>query len=80
MNTVIVSKKGRVLIPNEIMEKYNIKNGDKIKFIDYGNVISLIPISKDGINSSAGILKSKKSLTKLLLEDRKKKLRGKTTF
>ncbi|MDD5622840.1 MAG: AbrB/MazE/SpoVT family DNA-binding domain-containing protein [Actinomycetota bacterium] len=74
MNTMTVSKKGMVLIPKEIMEKYNIKKGDKINFVDYGDVISLIPISKDGINTSAGILNSKKSLTKLLLEDRKKEI------
>jgi len=74
MKTTTVSKKGRVLIPKVIREKYNIKKGDRVNIVDYGNVISLIPISKDGINTSAGIFNSKKSLTKLLLEDRKKEI------
>ena len=74
MNTTTVSEKGRILIPKEIMEKYNIKKGDRINFVDYGNVISLIPISKDGIKTSVGIFKSKKSLTKSLLKDRKEEI------
>ena len=68
MKTTTVSEKGWVVIPNEIREKYNIKKGDKVNIIDYGNIIAIIPTSKVVIKDSAGIFKSKKSLTKSLLE------------
>ena len=74
MKTITVSEKGWVVIPNEIREKYNIKKGDKVNIIDYGNIIAIIPTSKDVIKDSAGIFKSKKSLTKSLLVDRKEEI------
>lgn len=74
MKTTTVSKKGWVVIPNEIREKYDIKKGDKVNIIDYGNIIAIIPASKDVIRDSAGIFKSKKSLTKSLLNDRKEEI------
>ena len=74
MKTITVSEKGWVVIPNEIREKYNIKKGDKVNIIDYGNIIAIIPTSKDVIKDSAGIFKSKKSLTKSLLDDRKEEI------
>jgi AbrB family looped-hinge helix DNA binding protein len=74
MKTTTVSEKGWVVIPNEIREKYNIKKGDKVNIIDYGNIIAIIPTSKDVIKDSAGIFKSKKSLTKSLLDDRKEEI------
>ena len=74
MKTTTVSEKGWVVIPNEIREKYNIKKGDKVNIIDYGNIIAIIPTSKDVIKDSVGIFKSKKSLTKALLDDRKEEI------
>ncbi len=74
MKTTTVSGKGWVVIPNEIREKYNIKKGDKVNIIDYGNIIAIVPTSKDVIKDSAGIFKSKKSLTKSLLDDRKEEI------
>ncbi len=74
MKTTTVSEKGWVVIPNEIREKYNIKKGDKVNIIDYGNIIVIIPTSKNVIKDSAGIFKSKKSLTKALLDDRKEEI------
>ena len=74
MKTTTVSEKGWVVIPNEIREKYNIKKGDKVNIIDYGNIIAIIPTSRDVIKDSVGIFKSKKSLTKSLLDDRKEEI------
>ena len=67
----IVSAKGWVVIPQEIREKYNLKKGDKVHFIDYGGVISIIPSSKDPIEEGAGSIKGKTSLVKALLKSRK---------
>ncbi len=75
MKTATVSKEDRVLIPKEIMEKYNIRRGDKVNIVDYGDVISMIPVSKDVVSVSSGIFKSKRSLTKSLLDDRKKEIK-----
>ena len=74
MKTTTVSEKGWVVIPNEIRGKYNIKKGDKVNIIDYGNIIAIIPASKDVIKDSEGIFRSKKSLTKSLLDDRKEEI------
>ena len=74
MKTITVSEKGWVVIPNEIREKYNIKKGDKVNIIDYGNIIAIIPTSKDVIKDSAGIFNSKKSLTKSLIDDRNEEI------
>ncbi|MCL4384751.1 MAG: AbrB/MazE/SpoVT family DNA-binding domain-containing protein [Cyanobacteria bacterium] len=74
MKNVTVSDKGWIVIPNEIREKYNLKKGDKVNVVDYGGIIAIIPVSKDVIKESAGIFKSKKSLTKLLLESRKEEI------
>ena len=74
MKTTTVSEKGWVVIPNEIREKYNIKKGDKVNIVDYGDIIAIIPASKDVIRDSEGIFKSKKSLTKSLLSNRKEEI------
>jgi len=74
MKTTTVSEKGWVVIPNEIREKYHIKKGDKVNIVDYGDIIAIIPASKDVIKDSAGIFKSKKSLTKSLMNNRKEEI------
>ncbi len=66
-----ISTNGRVIIPKEIRDKYHLKQGNKVHFIDYGDVISIIPVSDDPIEKTAGTLKGKKSLTKALLKARK---------
>lgn len=71
MAAATLSAKGWVVIPQEIREKYGLKKGDKIHFIDYGGSIALVPVSKDPIHESFGMLKGKTSLTKALLESRK---------
>jgi AbrB family looped-hinge helix DNA binding protein len=70
MNISIMSKKGCVVIPYEFRERYNLKKGDRLHFIDYGGVISIIPASESPIQNSHGILKSKDSLVNELLISR----------
>ncbi|MEK7354003.1 MAG: AbrB/MazE/SpoVT family DNA-binding domain-containing protein [Chloroflexota bacterium] len=71
MTTSILSEKGWVVIPQEIRERYGFKKGDKFNVIDYGGVISIIPVSKDPIKAARGMLKGGPSLTKALLESRR---------
>jgi len=44
---VQVSKKGAIPIPREIRERYGIRPGDKIEFVDSERVIWLIPVPRE---------------------------------
>ena len=67
MTTSTVSGKGWVVIPKELREKYRIKKGDRVHFVDYGGVIALMPSSSDPVRESRGLLKGGASLTEVLL-------------
>ena len=72
MATVTVSKKGWVVIPHEIRQRYGIRPGDKVQVVDYAERIAIIPAMKDPIQEARGMLKGKPSLTKALLEERRR--------
>ncbi|HLF08441.1 MAG TPA: AbrB/MazE/SpoVT family DNA-binding domain-containing protein [Dehalococcoidia bacterium] len=71
MPTVTVSTKGWVVIPREIRERYNIRPGDKVHIVDYAGRIAIIPAMKDPIREARGMFKGGRSLTGLLLEERR---------
>ena len=75
MRSSVVSMKGWVVIPKDIREKYKLKGGDRVDIVDYGGIISIIPISEEPIKETAGILKEGSSLTRALLSERKKEKR-----
>jgi AbrB family looped-hinge helix DNA binding protein len=72
MSGSILSKKGWIVIPKEIREKYRLVKGERVNLIDYGGVISIIPLAKDSISESEGFLRNSISLTGSLLTERKK--------
>jgi AbrB family looped-hinge helix DNA binding protein len=72
MATVTVSQKGWVVIPKEIRQRYGIRPGDKVQFVDYGGSIAILPVPEDPIASGYGMLKGGPSLTKALLEERRR--------
>lgn len=72
MKASVLSNKGWVVIPNSIRKRYGLKRGDQVNIIDYGDVISIIPLSADPVKESAGLLKGGPSLTKDLIEQRKR--------
>ena len=74
MATVTVSKKGWVVIPREIRQRYGIRPGDKVQVVDYAERIAIIPAMKDPIQEARGMLKGRPSLTKALLEERRRDL------
>lgn len=74
MATAKVSKKGWVVIPREIREKYGIRPGDRVRFVDYAGSISLVRLPEDPIEYGFGLLKGGPSLTEALLEDRREEL------
>jgi AbrB family looped-hinge helix DNA binding protein len=67
-----VSKKGWIVIPHEIRERYGIRPGDEIHVIDYAGRIAIIPVAKDPISAARGMLKGGTSMTKALLEERRR--------
>ena len=72
MSTVTVSKKGWVVIPRDIRERHNLRPGDKVQVVDYGGSIAVVPALKDPVQQLRGMLKSSPSLTKALLEGRRR--------
>ena len=70
----VVSKKGAIQIPAELLKKYELVEGSEVIIVDYGGVLSIVPALKDPIKQGRGILKGKSSLTKALLEERAKDL------
>ena len=70
MSTGILSAKGWVVIPQELRERYSLKKGDRVHFIDYGGVVAIVPVSKHPLNDAAGMLNGGVSLTQALLKSR----------
>ena len=77
MNTAIVSKKGWVVIPKEIRERYGMQPGTKVAIVEYGGIISLMPLPEDPIEAAWGMLKRPKgvpSLTEELIEEHRREV------
>jgi AbrB family looped-hinge helix DNA binding protein len=71
MTTGILSAKGWVVIPQELRERYNLKKGDRVHFIDYGGVMAIVPVSREPVKEADGMLKGDTSLVEALLKSRK---------
>jgi AbrB family looped-hinge helix DNA binding protein len=69
MTIHIISNKGWVVIPAEMRKKYGLKPGAEVRIVDYGGVLAIIPVLEDTINQAAGMLKTEKSLTRVLLDE-----------
>lgn len=76
MATATVSAKGWVVIPKEYREKYGFKPGTKVQFIDYGGVLSIVPVPEDPIEAAYGMLKhlGGPPLTQEIVEEHRREL------
>ena len=54
MDTVTISQKYQMVIPRAIREKWNVKPGQKVRFIIYGNRLEIVPVRD--IKSARGFL------------------------
>lgn len=54
---VKVSSKGQVVLPASIRRSLDIKAGDELVVVEWGNAIYLVPKPKDPIAEARGILK-----------------------
>lgn len=69
MAASVVSAKGWVVIPKEIRERYGLKKGSRVRFVEYDGVISLVPEVEDPIEALYGMLAGGPSLTDALLRE-----------
>jgi AbrB family looped-hinge helix DNA binding protein len=76
MQSVKVLAKGQIVIPASIRKKYSIQPGGEIQLFEYGNLICLVPPSKDPIEQAMGCLPPTPSLSGPLLKERKKDFAG----
>ena len=72
VSTATVSAKGWIVIPAELRRKYHIEPGGQIRIVDYGGILGLVPALEDPIREARGALAGKTSLTRALLEERRR--------
>jgi len=70
METAHVTSKGQLVVPSRLRQKYGIKPGTKVCFIERGNEIVFQPVTPEYIRSVCGMLKSETSVTRELLKER----------
>ena len=75
MATVKTLAKGQIVIPADLRKKYLIEPGKELHLMEYGDVMYLIPPVDDPIKAATGILPGRPSLSRKLLEERKKDAR-----
>ena len=76
MTAVTVSQKGWVVIPSQLRRKYHWEPGNRVQVVDYGGVVSLVPMMENPVDDAMGALKkSGRSLLKALMRERAKERR-----
>lgn len=72
MTTVPLSSKGWIVIPAKLRRRYRLKPGSEVHLVDYGNVLAIVPVLDTPIDQAAGLLKSEKPLTRILLKEHRR--------
>ena len=72
MVTSIITTKGQVVIPSRIRNKYGMKKGTKVAFIEKGNAVLMQLLDRNYFESLAGQLGTESKMLKSLMEDKKK--------
>ncbi|MGB9585790.1 MAG: AbrB/MazE/SpoVT family DNA-binding domain-containing protein [Anaerolineales bacterium] len=68
MDTATISSKYQVVIPRAIREKWNVKPGQMVRFIIYGDRLEIVPVRN--IKETRGFLKGMSSNIEREEEDR----------
>ena len=68
MDTVTISSKYQIVIPRAIREKWNVKPGQKVRLIVFGNHLEVVPVRD--IREARGFLKGMSSDIEREEEDR----------
>jgi AbrB family looped-hinge helix DNA binding protein len=72
MSVVTASKKGQIVIPKDIRKQLQIIPGKKFLIRTENNQVVLTPLPDDPVDSFCGIFQGEGSLTRTLLDERKK--------
>ena len=67
-----ISEKGWVVIPAELRKKYQLTPGSEVIIVDYGGVLSIVPVMKKPVKQGRGLLKGAVSLADDLRKERAK--------
>jgi AbrB family looped-hinge helix DNA binding protein len=78
MPMVTVSSKGWVVIPAAYRERYHVHPGSRVEIVDYGGGMSLVPAMRSPLRDAQGLLKGRRSLTGVLLQERVRERRRET--
>lgn len=74
MAVVKMSSKGQLVVPAEMRKKLGIKPGQKVNLALVDGKAVITPLPEDPIKALRGALKGRPSMTKALLEDRRKEI------
>ena len=72
MPSAIISAKGWIVIPAEYRKKHRLEPWTKVDIVDYGGVLTIVPEFDDPVRQAKEIFKSRKVMSKVLLNERKK--------
>ncbi len=65
-----VTTKGQVVIPSKLRNKYGIKTGTKIQFVEEDGSIKLIPLTPEIVDKNIGTFRTKGKLLKALMKEK----------
>lgn len=70
-----VTKRGQTVIPAVIRQRYHIEEGDKLVWLDDGQMIQVVPVPKDAVQALYGRGKGENLVGTLLKERQEDRLR-----
>jgi AbrB family looped-hinge helix DNA binding protein len=71
-----VTKKGQTNVPAEIRKRHHIKEGDRLAWLDDGDVIRVVPVSANPLAALRGAGRGEGLLDRLLANRRQDRERG----
>ena len=76
MAVATISSKGWVVIPVDMRKKYDLRPGRQVVFVDYGNMLAVMPMLDDPVDDAIGLLAGDTSLTEALRAERLAEMAG----
>lgn len=70
-----ISEKGWVVIPQDLRQKYGLEAGTPVRFVDYGDVLSIVPVPDDPVRKGFGLFRGRALTERLLLERKQEQTR-----
>ncbi len=71
----LITKRGQTVVPAPIRKKYGIREGDRLVWLDDGEIIKVIPIPADVIRALRGRGRGEKLVDLLLIARQEDRLR-----